>query len=428
MLCVNLLLYAVLIIVFYMLTRFYLEEETSSEARREEYARVRTDDPDEVELAEADPVKPDRAEESTPSSGRTIGSFLNILEFAEPEGTKQEVIQRVFFCAFGLHVSFCIWALLQERMLTLPYDGDYFVYSFGLVFSTRVGGLLLSAILMSYYKIEWESTPLFEYAFPSVTNMLSSWCQYEALKYVTFPTQVLAKAFKLVPVMLMGKFLHNKTYESYEYVCAATIGFGIFLFLDSSEHISFGEDSFGNSDTSGGAICGVVLLILFLFFDSFTAQWQTRMFELQKSLSPLQMMFVVNAFSAVFSFITLVHQEEMYVTFDFMYRHPMMMLHVALFCLFSTIGQLYIFYTIKHFGAVVFSIIMSLRILLSIILSCIVFSHPVTELGGLSIIIVFGAIAYRTKRKTEGKPLIRWKETTHETRSVFNEWHEHVDI
>jgi solute carrier family 35 (adenosine 3'-phospho 5'-phosphosulfate transporter), member B2 len=67
-------------------------------------------------------------------------------------------------------------------MLTLPYDGDYFVYSFGLVFSTRVGGLLLSAILMSYYKIEWESTPLFEYAFPSVTNMLSSWCQYEGIR------------------------------------------------------------------------------------------------------------------------------------------------------------------------------------------------------------------------------------------------------
>jgi adenosine 3'-phospho 5'-phosphosulfate transporter B2 len=193
-----------------------------------------------------------------------------------------------------------------------------------------------------------------------------------------------------VPVMLMGKFLHNKTYESYEYVCAAVIGFGIYLFLDSSEHIRFGEDSFGNSDMSGGALCGVVLLLLFLFFDSFTAQWQTRMFEHCTELSPLQMMLVVNAFSAVFSFITLVHQEELYVTFDFMYRHPMMMLHVALFCLFSTIGQMYIFYTIKHFGAVVFSIIMSLRILLSIILSCIVFNHPLTELGGLSIIIVFG--------------------------------------
>lgn len=29
----------------------------------------------------------------------------------------------------------------------------------------------------------------YEYSFPAVSNMLSSWCQYEALKYVTFPTQ-----------------------------------------------------------------------------------------------------------------------------------------------------------------------------------------------------------------------------------------------
>lgn len=180
MLCVNLLLYTVLIIVFYMLTRFYLEEETSSEGCRAEYTPVKTVDPDEPEtLKMEDSVG---SGDDTSGASRTMGTFLNILDFAEPEGTKQEVIQRVFFCAFGLHMSFCVWALLQERMLTLPYDGDYFVYSFGLVFSTRFLGLLLSAILMSYYKIEWVSTPLFEYAFPSVSNILSSWCQYEALK------------------------------------------------------------------------------------------------------------------------------------------------------------------------------------------------------------------------------------------------------
>jgi hypothetical protein len=116
-LCVNLLLYAVLIIVFYMLTRFYLEEETSSEARREEYTRVHTQDPD---MDETDKDKQQEqadidvsASEAPPVAVGAIGSFLNILEFAEPEGTKQEVIQRVFFCAFGLHTSFCIWALLQ---------------------------------------------------------------------------------------------------------------------------------------------------------------------------------------------------------------------------------------------------------------------------------------------------------------------------
>jgi adenosine 3'-phospho 5'-phosphosulfate transporter B2 len=384
------LLYAVLIIVFYMLVRFYLEENVSAEIARAEYKRVPVEDLDELQNPAIIPAK--EPIESVRPTSRVLGSFINILGFTEPQGTRQEVMQKVFFCAFGLHVSFSIWGLLQERMLTFPYDGDYFVYSFGLVFITRVGGLLLSAVLMFVNKEEWVQTPLYEYAFPSVANILSSWCQYEALKYVSFPTQMLAKAFKLVPVMLMGKFLHEKCYETYEYVCAATIGFGIYLFLESSENIQFGYDSFGRVEESGAWLCGVVLLILFLFFDSFTAQWQTRMFEIQINMSPLQMMFVINAFSAVFSLITLLHQEELMSTFNFLYEHPLMMLHMTLFFIFSTIGQLYIFYTVKHFGAVVFSIIMSLRILLSIVLSCVVYSHPVTEMGGLSIVIVFGAL------------------------------------
>ena len=375
-----------------MLARFYLEEDlTVSSPRHADYSRVSTQDLDNNSADQSDASSFNIDNSSAKKSGRVLGSYLNVLEFTEPEGTRQEVMQKIFYCAFGLHVSFSIWGLLQERMLTFPYDGDYFVYSFGLVFITRVGGLLLSGILMFLNREDWVSTPLYEYAFPSVANMLSSWCQYEALKYVTFPTQMLTKAFKLVPVMLMGKFLHNKSYETYEYVCAAMIGFGIYLFLDASENIHLGQDSFGHiGEGNNAAICGVVLLLLFLFFDSFTSQWQTRMFDLQKNLSSVQMMLVINAFSAVFSLITLIHQEELHLTFSFLYDHPLMLFHATLFFFFSTVGQLYIFYTVKHFGAVVFSIIMSLRILFSIILSCLVYSHPVTDIGGLSIVIVFG--------------------------------------
>lgn len=429
-LSVNILLYCVLIIVFYMLVRFYLEEETST---RMQYAILPQSDDGEssrqVEtVAESEKMIAEiEACDVNEKEIKRLGSFLNVNEWVEPEGTKQEVLQRIVFCGVGLVLSFCIWGLLQERMLTHPYGNEYFVYSYGLVFLTRVGGLVLSGILMYYYEVEWVSTPLYEFAYPSVANMLSSWCQYEALRFVSFPAQMLAKAFKLVPVMLMGKFMHNKKYETYEYVSAATIGFGIYLFLDSSEHIDLGQNVLGDPAEVRGTWCGVVLLVLFLFFDSFTAQWQTRMFELKKNMSPLQMMFVINAFSAVLSFVTLVHQEELYVALNFVYRHPYMLIHLVLFCLCGMIGQLYIFYTVKNFGAVVFSIIMSTRILFSILLSCLVYAHPVTELGVLGITVVFGAIFYRTKRKTEGKPLLRWKESQ-ETKTVFHEWHEHLDI
>ncbi len=309
-LAVNFLLYVVLIIVFYMLVRFYLEEETTT---REGYALVSTVEETELELNEVNGAERDVPQPATkrPRMNRS-GSFLNINEWGEPEGTKHEVIQRALFCALGLNISFCIWGLVQERMLTKTYDGDFFEYSYGLVFMNRLGGLVLSMVLMYYFKVEWVASALWEYSIPSVANMLSSWCQYEALKYVSFPVAMLAKAFKMVPVMLMGKFLNNKSYESFEYLSGAFVGFGLYLFIDSSEgHIDFSQNVFGDPENVKGAMCGVVLLILFLFFDSFTGQWQTRMFQLNKSMSPLQMMLIMNAFSAVFSFITLVHQEEL---------------------------------------------------------------------------------------------------------------------
>jgi adenosine 3'-phospho 5'-phosphosulfate transporter B2 len=165
--------------------------------------------------------------------------------------------------------------------------------------------------------------------------------------------------------------------------------------------------------------------MLFLIH-SFTGQWQTRMFNLNKALSPLQMMLIMNAFSAVFSFITLVHQEKLTSALTFIYVHPPIILHLVLFCICSTVGQLFIFYTVKNFGAVVFSIIMSMRILFSTLLSCFVYSHPIKELGFLGIAIVFAAIFYRIRRKTDGKPLIRWRDNE-EAKIIFHEWHEHLD-
>jgi len=93
------------------------------------------------------------------------------------------------------------------------------------------------------------------------------------------------------------------------------------------------------------------------------------------------MMFYLNAFSTVFSFITLVHTRELTPFFHFISKHPSIHLHFWLFSICSTIGQLFIFLTIKTFGPVVFAIIMSTRILLSIAASCFLYGHPIPPLG-----------------------------------------------
>ena len=52
--------------------------------------------------------------------------------------------------------------------------------------------------------------PTYGYAAVSLSNVVATTCQYEALKYVTFPLQTLGKCAKMLPVMLWGSVILRK--------------------------------------------------------------------------------------------------------------------------------------------------------------------------------------------------------------------------
>ncbi len=62
-------------------------------------------------------------------------------------------------------------------------------------------------------------------------------------------------------------------------------------------------------------------------------------------------------------------------------------------------GQLFIFYTIKEFGPVLFTIIMTTRQILSLSISCVMFGHALTAFSWLSFAVVFGVVFNRIRRK-----------------------------
>lgn len=431
-LATNFLLYIALVIITYLLQKMYFPHSI------EKVAAPQTTMEGCSEL-EMEPLTNEENGISMPTRklprASSLNEFAKMIEFQNVNAedmktmTKKGVLNRLAFCVMGLNVSFLIWGVLQERMLTQPYnDGEYFSSSYGLVFLNRLGGFIISGLMLYAFKPPHTEAIIYEFSFPSVSNMLSSWCQYEALKYISFPTAMLFKCFKLVPIMLMGKYLGNKTYPAYDYVVSLLIGFGIALFMISTEDMEFGMDSIGTPETWSGTMCGLMLLGFFLLFDSFTGQWQSRMFHQNECLSPFHMMFAVNTFSMVFSFITLVHTKELQPFWEFVVRHPEMHFHVMAFSVCSTVGQLFIFKTIQNFGAVVFAIIMNVRVILSIFVSCVLYSHTISSEGMFGLFIVFASVAYRTQRKTRGKDLIHWRASQDQGTEWFHEVHEHVDM
>lgn len=69
----------------------------------------------------------------------------------------------------------------------------------------------------------------------------------------------------------------------------------------------------------------------------------------------------------------------------------------------AAIGQIFILITIKEFGALLFATIMTTRQFISILLSCILFMHPLSLGQWAGTVLVFGALYYKMLTGGAGK-------------------------
>jgi solute carrier family 35 (adenosine 3'-phospho 5'-phosphosulfate transporter), member B2 len=60
--------------------------------------------------------------------------------------------------------------------------------------------------------------------------VVATFCQYEALKYVSFPVQTLGKCAKMIPVMIWGSAVNAKTYKAKDYIVALMVTTGCAMF------------------------------------------------------------------------------------------------------------------------------------------------------------------------------------------------------
>ena len=131
--------------------------------------------------------------------------------------SERDKAKKLIACFVGLQVSYLTWGVLQEKIMTrqvrkhcqifakemdelshiqfqyMDSTGDtgQFKNSQFLVFVNRI---LAFTVALAYVTLgpaqPRHRAPLYKYSYSSFSNIMSSWFQYEALKYVSFPTQV----------------------------------------------------------------------------------------------------------------------------------------------------------------------------------------------------------------------------------------------
>jgi len=257
---------------------------------------------------------------------------------APPTPTPSSVFE-FLFCAASLQVSYLVWGIMQELIMDTKFNPTsrvptgMFPSATFCVFSNRFLAIIVAALVcLCVHGTVVSAAPLLQFTPCAVSNTISSYSQYQALSFVSFSLQTLFKATKVIPVMLMGTVLKGTTYSVMEYIEALAITCGVAVF-------SLSKNGTHGSDTQT-QFFGFALLCSYVAADSFTSQWQSRIYRDYGKIDHYHMMFGVNVSSIAITMAAMVLSGEIPTVAEFLYYNPLALWYNVLTAITSTTGQM----------------------------------------------------------------------------------------
>lgn len=307
-----------------------------------------------------------------------------MLASADAKRNIMEKNTKFLACALGIFVCYFYYGVLQEKITRGNYGEDEnqekFTCMLALVFfQCVVNYIFANIVLATVMKQGEDNTRTLYYSSSAMTYLLAMVCSNMALQWVNYPTQVVGKSGKPIPVMILGVLLGRKNYplRKYLFVLLIVVGVAVFMFKD-------GKSGEGNSVFGFGEF----LLVLSLMMDGLTAAIQERMRSEYKTKSG-HMMLSMNLWSVIYLGVAIVVSGEGLVFVNFVQRHPSVMWQLITFSIASALGQFFIFLTVSDFGPLPCSIVTTTRKFFTVLGSVILFGNTLLPRQWLATVIVF---------------------------------------
>ena len=85
------------------------------------------------------------------------------------------------------------------------------------------------------------SVGFYKYSYASLSNLLSSWFRYEALKLVSFTTVIIVKGSRLFPIMFVNKLMKKTKFHPLDWLTAFFLCSGSIVYMKFKD-LSHDED------------------------------------------------------------------------------------------------------------------------------------------------------------------------------------------
>eukprot|EP00729_Bicosta_minor_P020257 gene20257-16333_t len=174
----------------------------------------------------------------------------------------------------GIYGTYLLYGLLQEGIYSYGSDGQRFAYTWTLLTLQCITNVCGAFAVQTYYGHVPRGVPPTAFILPATTYIIAMMSSNEALKYVSFPTQVLAKSCKMVPVMVIKVLRFGEQYKFRDYFVVLLVTMGIITFRwnssSSSSSASSEDGTVESKEHEANSAYGLGLLLLSLACDGMT--------------------------------------------------------------------------------------------------------------------------------------------------------------
>ncbi|KAF2313224.1 hypothetical protein P3X46_029962 [Hevea brasiliensis] len=295
--------------------------------------------------------------------------------------------QQFLICSSGFFFGYLVNGICEE------YVYNRLQFSYGWYFTFVQGLVYLVLIYFQGFTVKQMVNPWKTYVKLSAVLMGSHGLTKGSLAFLNYPAQIMFKSTKVLPVMVMGAFIPGlrRKYPFHEYISALLLVIGLILF------------TLADAQTSPNfSIIGVIMICGALVMDSLMGNLQEAIFTMNSSTTQIEVLFCSTVVGLPFLIPPMILTGELIKAWNSCSQHPYVYGVLVFEAMATFIGQVSVLSLIAIFGAAATAMITTARKAVTLLLSYMIFTKPLTEQHGTGLLLI--AMGIILKMLPDNKP------------------------
>ncbi|TXG50997.1 hypothetical protein EZV62_023521 [Acer yangbiense] len=281
--------------------------------------------------------------------------------------------QQFLICSSGFFFGYLINGICEE------YVYNRLQFSYGWYFTFVQGFVYLVLIYLQGFTTKQMVNPWKTYVKLSAVLMGSHGLTKGSLAFLNYPAQIMFKSTKVLPVMIMGAFIPGlrRKYPVHEYISALLLVVGLILF------------TLADAQTSPNfSIIGILMISGALVMDSFLGNLQEAIFTMNPDTTQMEMLFCSTVVGLPFLLVPMILTGELFTAWNSCSQHLYIYGVLVFEAMATFVGQVSVLSLIAIFGAANTAMITTARKGVTLLLSYLIFTKPLTERHGTGLLLI----------------------------------------